>query len=462
MAASGKAADSGHVAAALDRAKARIAQAAINVKDYGAMGDGSTDDTAAIQAAITANPGRTIYIGPGVYVVNPLYQSPWGGITCALKITSNGTQLRLDQSATLKTSSAGVATTYATVWVAANDVTITGGQLIGDLTIHTGATGESGHGFWVLGHRFRAVGVTVRECWGDGFYFNAVPGGTPLEDCALIDCLADSNRRQGASFATAKRPRITGGAYINTGALGYTAPAAGIDLEPNPNKTPPNEITDAVVTGVVFAGNAGAGLLVAQPIGSPAITGNVAGCTMTGNAVGFQVFKTPGAPDPLVQSSGNRMVGNTARVNLGGTLGTQGDTGPIDYTPIVQSTASGDLTGWTKTGTYAVDTNGYVDYQFNITADASFTSGSGIYRIYLPVPALAADVYSALAGAITVSAQSNVYYVPATLVRTSSTYLYFLLPHGGMLDHTGPVVNGTTRPWAAGGFIRGHVRYLKA
>lgn len=43
-----------------------------NVKDYGAMGDGATDDTAAINSAISAaTNGGTIYLPPGTYVVNP-------------------------------------------------------------------------------------------------------------------------------------------------------------------------------------------------------------------------------------------------------------------------------------------------------------------------------------------------------------------------------------------------------
>ncbi len=43
----------------------------VNVKDapYLAKGDGSTDDTAAIQACITANPGRSIFFPPGTYKV---------------------------------------------------------------------------------------------------------------------------------------------------------------------------------------------------------------------------------------------------------------------------------------------------------------------------------------------------------------------------------------------------------
>ncbi|GEM_PF-2883039 len=73
-AANGTAASSTTVAVATAASGApTYAQTILNVRQYGAVGDGKTDDTAAIQAAIDAVPasGGTVMFPPGTYIVAP-------------------------------------------------------------------------------------------------------------------------------------------------------------------------------------------------------------------------------------------------------------------------------------------------------------------------------------------------------------------------------------------------------
>lgn len=50
----------------------------VSVAEYGATGDGTTDDTAAVQAALTANPGGSVYFPPGTYRLTAELDIPGG------------------------------------------------------------------------------------------------------------------------------------------------------------------------------------------------------------------------------------------------------------------------------------------------------------------------------------------------------------------------------------------------
>ena len=53
----------------------------LNVKDYGAKGDGVTDDTLAFRSALIVIPADSLYIPPGTYRVDPSVlgsRSIWG------------------------------------------------------------------------------------------------------------------------------------------------------------------------------------------------------------------------------------------------------------------------------------------------------------------------------------------------------------------------------------------------
>lgn len=42
----------------------------VNIKDFGAVGDGFTKDTKAFRKAVAS--GRTVYFPPGTYLIDPL------------------------------------------------------------------------------------------------------------------------------------------------------------------------------------------------------------------------------------------------------------------------------------------------------------------------------------------------------------------------------------------------------
>lgn len=223
----------------------------VNVKDTGAVGNGQTDDTAALQAAITqvASNG-TVFVPPGTYLVNALTY---------LKLKSYMT-LKLAPGATLK-ALPNNATDYRIVSLdTVNSVNVIGGVIQGDLYEHTGATGDHGMGLRIQGATNVCVAnVTARDCWGDGFYI----GGKPCSNITLVNVTADNNRRQGLSITWGESILVRDSTFRNTGATQGTAPKAGIDIEPNVG----NWVKDVVVLNSQLYSNWGAGLQLYGPAG---------------------------------------------------------------------------------------------------------------------------------------------------------------------------------------------------
>lgn len=252
----------------------------VNVLTAGVAGDGTTDDTAAINAAIAANPGKVLLFPAGrTYQIRA---DLGGGADHGGGITLNkaGTVLWL-YGATIRMNATSV-TNYQMIDVTAPDCSVLGGKLIGDVVSHVGTSGEWGYGISVGGggDRFAARDVYATKCWGDGFFVWERPS-----DVSFTNCTSDDNRRQGMSIIDAIRPRVTGGAFINTGKTKYTSPGDGIDLEPDAGTT--RDVIDAVITGVTLAGNKGTGLETSS--NGRTITAVITGCRATGNGVGSAV-----------------------------------------------------------------------------------------------------------------------------------------------------------------------------
>jgi len=265
----------------------RLRDLFVNVLGEGVMGDCSgtagngTDDTAAINAAITANPGKVLLFPAGrTYriVTGQLFDNDHSG---GIKLNQAGTVLSCYGATFVMDTS--TYQHYQMVDVTAADCSILGGRFVGDVVAHTGTAGEWGYAISVGAgsHRFRAKGVYATKCWGDGFFVFERP-----TDVVFESCVSDDNRRQGISIIDAIRPRIEGGAYINTGLTKYMAPGAGIDLEPDAGSS--RDVVDALISGVMLSGNAGAGILTTGGVGR-ICTAQVVGCEASGNTLyGFE------------------------------------------------------------------------------------------------------------------------------------------------------------------------------
>lgn len=277
-----------------------------NVKDvaYGAKGDGVSDDTAALQRAVdaVAGTGGTVYVPDGVYRVNA--------------VASSGRGLILKSQMTLLLSSAAVlkalpnsATNYAVVIIPnASNVNVVGGTIEGERSLHTGTTGEWGHGLVVQNAQHVAIqGVTSKECWGDGFY---ISGSTDVIYCGVT---ADHNRRQGISITSVDGLVIRNSTFKNTAG---TLPEDGLDIEPNSGET----VNHVLITGCTFSGNAGYGMEAGVPLANTGVA-QVLNVVIDSNAVlnnGLtSVSGNPRAGIEISNCAGQRVTSNTVTGNKG-------------------------------------------------------------------------------------------------------------------------------------------------
>ena len=217
----------------------------VNVKDKGALGDGQTDDTAAIQAAIDAIGGTkgTVLVPKGVYMIDAVDNRLHLKDDMTLEL-ADGAVLKAIPNDSKKYSLLTISG-VANVWV-------TGGTLEGERDQHKGKSGEWGYGLHInKGAKHITVSNLVsRKMWGDGFYVQ------DAEDVRFCGVTADANRRQGLSIIEADGLLVLNSVFKNTHG---TRPAAGIDLEPDKGE---QEIANVRIVGSKFLDNAGDGITV--------------------------------------------------------------------------------------------------------------------------------------------------------------------------------------------------------
>ena len=268
-------------------------------EDFGAAGDGRTNDTAAFARmadAVNAAGGGTVMLRNTTYIVGghlPAPTSIWAfppvpvmifdGCSNGLGIYGNGARLRCDDGLRFGTfdPSTGLATQHAMPFYGATErsspyvamlmvqnctgkVHIEGLELDGNLAGLSlgGPYGDTGwqipaSGLWLSNN---SGGETVRDVHShhhgqDGIYLDAPAGRTTSTE--LSNVVSEYNGRQGCSIVGGSNHSFVNCRFNHTGRGGLvSAPGAGLDIEA---ETSP--IRNVSFSGCEFSNNAGAGMV---------------------------------------------------------------------------------------------------------------------------------------------------------------------------------------------------------
>lgn len=255
----------------------------MSVQDFGAVGDGSTDDTDAILDAIAAMPanGSGLYFPPGTYIVNSDYVN-------GLKFNGKSNFVLNGYGATIKVKNGAAVTTNHEVMFfincqngAINGLTIDGNRANRTITIQTAS-----HCLSITDYCSNIVvnDVVCQNSTCDGIYVSTTVLGTQASyptGIVLNNCIADNAWRNGLSAIGSLRLTVQGGEYKNTNG---NLPECGIDVEPDPGYTFGNRQT--VINGARLFNNAGYGVALGGPVG---LNQNILITNVTGqdNDLGF-------------------------------------------------------------------------------------------------------------------------------------------------------------------------------
>ncbi len=202
----------------------------VSVMDFGAVRDGVTDDSAALNAAGVAASGKTLLIPSGTYNLN-------------------STKWSIDNSITI-VMEAGVTISQPSTSTAlleiddTSEVTIHGN---GAILSHDRASAGNNTLYIRGSSNVKVYGLRFENSPKDAIYLGdsvATPGNQNT-DIIIKDCEFDGARRQGISAIHVKRLTIDACVFHD---ISGESPQAGIDLEANPG----NEVKSVTITNCKF------------------------------------------------------------------------------------------------------------------------------------------------------------------------------------------------------------------
>jgi len=227
----------------------------------GAVGDGVTDDTTALQNTFDNASGVAhVFLGPKTYVTGPL--------------TIPDNSVIHFHPLTILKAKTGLIEGQRLVTITSDNVTIYGNSAKVQMLKAEYTSGEQRHGVMIYdASNVNIYNLLSNDSGGDGFY---VGGATYSTNVNLWNCGGDNNRRQGLSVVSCDGFTDFCGTWTNT--VG-TAPECGIDIEPN---TSSNRLKNIRIINPKTSGNSGSGVLVV-PAGLALTTDNDLSVKITGH-----------------------------------------------------------------------------------------------------------------------------------------------------------------------------------
>lgn len=260
----------------------------VNVKNFGAVGDGVTDDRPSIQLALDYardNHITKIVIENGTFLIGWIEETITYDVPMkygvGLVLYSGMHVVIKDASIIAKTNKYG---RYHTIKIAeCKDVTVEGYNafIVGDRVTHIddgehlpAGQNEQGTGILVKdSERIIIKNFELSKFWGDGI---TISGSSCV---SVSNVISDYNRRQGMSIIGSNNVITTCSKFINTDGV---LPRSGVDVEPDNL----DESYDITFIDCEFIGNKGHGLLVtATSYGINAIN-----CKFEGNTYNSAVY----------------------------------------------------------------------------------------------------------------------------------------------------------------------------
>ncbi len=193
-----------------------------------------------------------MYLPAGVYWIDAveggkdsLGNNRFGGI-----VLTDNQKLIMSPSALLMTIG-NRSDKYHVIYAFGRDnITISGGQIVGERKEHRGKDGEWGHGIQIDGCTNVTIkDVDISQCWGDGIYLGYYGVQSKYtEHVTITNCNLHDNRRNNLSITDASNITID---RCKFNYASGTDPQYGIDIEPNQSR--PCE--HVVISNSEFKGN---------------------------------------------------------------------------------------------------------------------------------------------------------------------------------------------------------------